>query len=344
MGASLLQAVLLLPLLVVASAEDLWIVYLVAAAQSMLARVCSPATSALIPSLVPTDRLPEANGLIAVAANLARLVGSPVGGVVVQLTGLAGIVVVDAATFVLAAVMVAAMRMGRRPAAAPGEGAAPAGAPAPGLVDAWVDGLRTIVRVPRLFAAIAIGVLSQVAQGIFVVLFVVFVLDVLRADGGAVGLIRGVQAIGGVAGGILLGLLAGRASPRALVGWGFVGFGTISLVTWNMPALTTALPVYLALFVIVGIPAVATSAGLQSTVQALTPATHLGRVFAAFEAGAGALQAVGVIVAGALADRVGVQPILNVQGSIYVLCGVAALLLLGEQNGRPGDGGAAGPG
>lgn len=336
--ASLLQAVLLLPLLAVTSAEGLWIVYLVAAAQSMLARVCSPATSALIPGLVPHDRLAEANGLIAVSANLARLVGSPLGGVVVQFTGLGGIVLVDAATFVLAAVLVATMRTGGRPAEKTDDGLLDGGVPRTGLLAAWVDGLRTIARIPRLRAAIAIGAVSQVAQGIFVVLFVVFVLDVLRADGGAVGLIRGVQAIGGVAGGVLIGLLRGRASPRALVGWGFIGFGAISLVTWNMPALTSAIPVYLALFILVGVPAVATSAGLQATVQALTPATHLGRVFAAFEAGAGALQAVGVIAAGALADRVGVQPILNVQGSIYVLCGVAALLLLGERTGRGSDG------
>ena len=98
-------------------------------------------------------------------------------------------------------------------------------------------------------------------------------------------------------------------------------------MTWNLSAVTDAVAVYVMLFVIVGIPAVATSVGLQSMIQAITPPTHLGRVFAAFETGAGALQAVGVIVAGALADRLGVLPILNVQGSIYVLCGIAALVV-----------------
>jgi MFS family permease len=165
----------------------------------------------------------------------------------------------------------------------------------------------------------------------FVVLFVVFVLDVLRADGAAVGLIRGVQAIGGIVAGIGIGMLHGRVSNRVLVGVGFIAFGMISLVTWNLSAVTDAVAVYVMLFVIVGIPAVATSVGLQSMIQAITPPTHLGRVFAAFETGAGALQAVGVIVAGALADRLGVLPILNVQGSIYVLCGIAALVFLRER-------------
>jgi MFS family permease len=341
--ASLLQAALLLPLLAVDSGDRLWIVYLVAAAQSGLARVCSPATAALIPSLVPRDELASANAMNAVGSSLARLVGSPVGGLAIQLLGLPGVVAVDAATFVLSALLVTAIRVPAAAAAGdPGAtGAIAVGerpAERPRLVADWLDGLRTIVRTPRLGPAIAIGAASQVAQGIFVVLFVVFVLDVLRADGAAVGLIRGVQAIGGIVAGIGIGLLHGRVSNRALVGWGFVCFGVIALVTWNLSAVTDAVPVYVALFMIVGIPAVATSVGLQSHIQAITPPSHLGRVFAAFETGAGALQAVGVIVAGALADRLGVLPILNVQGSIYVLCGIAALVLLRERAaGRTGQ-------
>ena len=198
------------------------------------------------------------------------------------------------------------------------------------MVAEWVDGLRTIARVPRLRNTILIGAASQIAQGMFMVLFVVFVLEQLAADAAAVGAIRGVQAIGGVIGGLVIGTIAARTGSRAMVGWGFIAFGLISLVTWNLPALTTAVPVYAALFVLVGVPGVATSTGLQTLVQSLTPPTHLGRVFATFDAGAGALQVVGVLVAGALADRIGVLPILNVQAGIYVLCGCVALVALRE--------------
>jgi MFS family permease len=329
-GASFLQALLLLPLLAVDGADRLWIVYLVAAAQSGLARVCSPATAALIPMLVPREELAAANAMNAVGSSIARLVGSPLGGLAIQLLGLGGVVVLDAVTFVVAGLFVAAIRL-PAPAAEPEQPTAAQASGGRHLVADWVDGLRTIVRTPRLGAAIAIGAASQVAQGIFVVLFVVFVLDVLRADGAAVGLIRGVQAIGGIAAGIGIGMLHGRVSNRILVGVGFVAFGLISLLTWNLSAVTDAVAVYVVLFMIVGVPAVATSVGLQSLIQAITPPSHLGRVFAAFETGAGALQAVGVVIAGALADRVGVLPILNVQASIYVVCGVAALVLLGDR-------------
>jgi MFS family permease len=329
---TLIQAALLLPLLAVTSADGLWIVYLVAAGQAVLARVCGPATLALVPSLVAPGQLASANALSAVSQNIARLVGSPLGGIAVALGGLTGIVIVDALTFLAVAVLVAGIRIptADRAAGIEARAAEPRSAASRGLVAEWVDGLRTIAASTRLRNTILIGAASQVAQGMFVVLFVVFVLDQLAADGGAVGLIRGVQAIGGVIGGIVIGVLGPRIGARPMIGWGFIAFGLISLVTWNLPAVTTAVPVYALLFVLVGIPGVATSTGLQTMVQTLTPATHLGRVFATFEAGAGALQAVGVLIAGALADRTGVLPILDVQALIYVACGCVALVALRE--------------
>jgi hypothetical protein len=113
-----------------------------------------------------------------------------------------------------------------------------------------------------------------------------------------------------------------------LIGGGFLAFGAISFVTWNLPAVTTAIGIYAALFVLAGIPGVATSTGLLTTVQTLTPGTHLGRVVATFEAGAALLAAVGVLFAGTLADTVGIQRILDVQAGIYVLCGLLALIAL----------------
>ena len=326
----IVQAACLVPLLAV-TADRLWIVYLVAAVQSCLARLCSPAKAALVPSVVESDELPAANSLSAVGDNLARLVGSPLGGLALQLVGLPGVVVLDALTYLASSALIAGVRV--RPAATPptGDGGtAPGTAPSgPGrIVTDWLDGLATIRRDARLRAVLAIGALSQLSQGIFVVLFVVFVLDRLGGTPGDVGLIRGVQAIGGIAGGLLVGAIARRTSSRDLIGWGFVAFGLLSLTTWNLPIVTTAIGFYLGLFVAVGVPGVATMTGLMTTVQSVTPPTHLGRVFATFETAAGALAAVGVLAAGALADRFGVVAILDAQALLYVACGVLALVAL----------------
>ncbi len=323
------QAGLLLPLLAATTVDRLWIIYLVAAGQACLARLCAPAKAALIPSVLQREQLAAGNSLNAVADNLARLVGSPLGGLAIQMLGLVGVVIVDAATYLVSAVLTAQVRVERQPTSPEVHGR-------PSLFDEWLDGLRAIRATPPLPALLSIGALSQVAQGIFVVLFVVFVLGELNGTSTDVGLIRGVQAIGGIAGGLVIGWLSRRLSPKALVGWGFILFGLICFLTWNAPLVTTAIGVYVGLFIAVGIPGVATVTGLMTTVQAVTATSHLGRVFAAFETGAGALQAVGVLIAGALADRLGVVAVLNVQAGIYILCGLLALVALGARTAPDG--------
>ena len=81
------------------------------------------------------------------------------------------------------------------------------------------------------------------------------------------------------------------------------------------------MPVYATMFALVGFPAVAVMVGLTTAIQTLSPASHLGRVYAAYDTSSTGLQAVGVLAAGALADRIGVAPILDVQSLIYVACG-----------------------
>ena len=327
------QAIALVPLLAVDRPERIWLVYVVAAVESCFARLCGPAKAALVPAIVPGDGLGAANGLSAVADNMARLIGSPLGGLAVQLLGLPGVVAIDAVTYLVSSALIVGIPP--REASTPG----PAGGGARGerraalaglrgFAAEWLDGVRTIGADRRLAALIGIAALAQLAQGIFVVLFVVFVLDRIGGSGGDVGMIRGVQAIGGVLGGLVMPWLDRRFEPRALIGWGFVVFGAIALTTWNLPTITVALGAYLGLFVAAGIPGVATSTGVLTAIQQLTSPSHLGRVFASFEAGASILAAIGVLGAGALADRVGVVTILDVQGLIYVLCGVLALVLL----------------
>jgi len=107
---SLAEAAFLLPLLAVDGQDRLWIVYLVIAVEATLAQLNDPARNALVPTLVPKDDLVGANALIGLNTNVARLAGSPLGGILVEVAGLPGLVIGDAASFLLGAALIGLVR------------------------------------------------------------------------------------------------------------------------------------------------------------------------------------------------------------------------------------------
>src|SRR3954452_24521522 len=96
--ASLVLATGLLPLLLVTGAHRIWLVYVVLAAESDLEVFFGPAEQAMLPRVVPDVDLVAANGLNGQVSNLARLLGSGVGGVTAAVGGIGAIAAADAAT------------------------------------------------------------------------------------------------------------------------------------------------------------------------------------------------------------------------------------------------------
>jgi MFS family permease len=197
-----------------------------------------------------------------------------------------------------------------------------------------VDGLRVVLGDRRLRWALVVDGLAAVAQGIFMVLFVLFVTRELGGDGAEVGLLRGVQAIGGLLGGLLVVGLASRLEAGRLLGASLLVFGLIDLAIWNGPALTTAGWLYLGLFMAAGIPGIGFLTGLTSLVQQRTAEAYLGRVFATFLGSFNGLMALGMLLAGLGGDAVGVVAMLNGQAVLYLLAGLLALATLGRRT-RP---------
>ncbi|MET0805468.1 MAG: MFS transporter [Lacisediminihabitans sp.] len=321
---NLAQGVALLPLLWAAADperlhERLWAVYLVAALEAALGATFLPARQSFLPSIVPTEQLTRANGLVSVGDNLSRLIGSPLGGLVFATGGLSAVVLIDCATYVVSAILILLCR------AHP----VPVSTDVPeGVLRQLAEGWRVVRHTRPLGGLLVIQSIGAVGQGIFLVLFVVFVVDVLQASDAEVGLFRGVQAIGGVLGGLVLGLLARRLPTRALIAWGNVVFALVALLIWNFAPISSATAAYVGFFIAIGIPAVTATAAEMSLAQATAPLAALGRVSAIMQTSMLAAQGVGLLLAGVLADRFGVLPILDAQALLYLLCGVLALVLL----------------
>ncbi|MEM9651180.1 MAG: MFS transporter [Actinomycetota bacterium] len=315
-GTNLAQAVTVLPLLAV-TADRIWPAYVVMAAQSALNQINNPANVALIPRVVDPDDLTAANAALAAAQSAARLIGSPLGGVLVAWGGLAPVVVLDATSFLLVAVAASFLRTDTGPL--------PATHTDTGTIR---HGLRAVRSNRPLLPLLSIHSFSQLAQGAFVVLFVVFVVDTLGDDGSGLGVIRGMMAIGALLGSAVIARSATRVPPATLFAAGLVGMGAVSLVFWNAPALTTTLWVYVLLFAVSGLPGAALAVGLFTTVQTAAPPQTLGRIVGLMSAGEAIGVTTGSIVAGLLVDRISLSVLLNAQATVYLTAGVLAFGLV----------------
>jgi MFS family permease len=327
-ASNLLQAVFLLPLLLIRSADWLWIIYLVAFAQSTISQFFSPAENAFLPQLVDNDSLIEANSLNALNNNIARLVGPPLGGAIVGVFGLSGVAIFDAVSFVLAATLIWLVRT-QPTAAAPDSNAGALVSSAWRKVwQDWLAGLQFVQRQRSVRVIFLLTAATALGESIFGVLFVPFVSTVLQGSAQDIGWLMAAQAVGGLLGGAVIGAIGRRLRPAQLFGLSAVCFGIIDLLIFNYPAFFPGVTLALILFVLVGLPGAGFGAGMYTLLQTEVADAYRGRVFGAHNTTSALLGLVGSAITGFLGLRFGIVPVLNIQGFVYVAVGALALILL----------------
>jgi predicted MFS family arabinose efflux permease len=310
-----LQALVLLPLLVVHGRSQLPIVYTVILFQAALAALFDPAKSALLPTLLPADELVSANALVGLSQSLGRLVGGPLAGLLLVAGDLRLIAAADLITYVLAAALVSRLQP-RIPVRSASPGSSHRSPTPAGFISTF--------RGRRVRATLLVTFTAQIAQGIFVVLFVLFV--ALRLHGGSaeIGLLRGVQAMGAIAAGVTFSVVARTSSPTKLTAWASITFGVVDLVVWNLPFISTATAIYVGLFILIGAPGILLGTGLVSSLQLAGAKQQHGTVFSAFGLVGNAGQALGMLAAGLLTAPLGLMTMLNAQAGLYLAAGALA--------------------
>lgn len=311
-GANLLLALGLLPLLAFDRADQAWIAYLVVLFESCVAQFFTPAESSLVPHLVAERDLLTANALNGQNRNVARLVGAAVGGIAAGVGGVALVTAVDAATFALAAGLIVLIRARPRPVATHRLS----------LRDEWRSGLELAHREPTLRVLFVIMAITSVGEGIIGTLAAPFVREVLHGSASAYGTINAAQAVGGVVSGFAAAAVAHRFAPQSLLAYGAVMFGLVDLALFLYPLAYAAVWPAILCMVVVGLPDAFAEVGAMTLFQRASSDSHRGRVFGALGAVQGGAMLVGTLLAGALGDVIGIVPVIAVQGVGYVVAGL----------------------
>lgn len=329
---NLLLAVGLLPLLAVHSKNELWIVYAVQFFEACASQFVGPAENALIPNLVTEERLVSANTLNSMSSNVARLAGAALGGLLIGLLGLVGVVMLDAASFLFVCIMIWLIRMPPKTQTAEETPSTDAEtslmASCKRIAGEWLEGLRPIFRQRVLLVLFIMIAAQSLGEGVFSVLLIVFVRKVLAGSAVDYGSLLSIQAVGSLLGGVIIGQVGKRIAPARLLGICTVLFGLIDLLIVDIPLFIPSLIIVMILFALVGIPGTGGMVSFNTLLQTAVDDRLRGRVFGTFMAAGGMLILAGMVLAGAIGDQLGPVLMLNIQGSVYALSGVLALLAL----------------
>ena len=267
-AANLAAAAILTPLYAVRTADDLWIIFLVAVLYGISYIAISAALNGLIKEVVPAGHLAEANGALQTVKQGLRLVG-PIAGAGLY-AGIGGwtLAVLGAAGFVIAAATIAALRVQEAKPAPPelhwlGEAAA---------------GVRHLVREVALRRATVGVALAVLLIGLGEAIFFAYVDEGLHRPPAFLGVLVSIQGIGG-----LLGGLSAARVVRAVGEVGAAAAGVLLLGITNFafvyPSMWLAVPATILFGA--GIPWAIV--GFNTLQQRRTPHELLGRVSAATE-------------------------------------------------------------
>lgn len=324
----LLRALLILVLLTVRSPSSIWIVYLVALVETAIAQFFGPAKSALVPRIVTSEELIKANSLNSLGEEIGRLSGPAIGGLMLARLGLPSVVFFDVCSFLFSGAMLALMALppgAGRPETTPDlPQSSGLTTPGPATVIAlmadvwrqWLDGLRVMRRNQVVASLLLVFAICMVGEGLLEVLFVPWVKEVMAGDSAMFGWMMSAQAVGSIAGGLILAAAGKRRATHRLLILGAAGWGLIDLAIFNV----RWLPLSLALFVLVGLPIAAMFVATSTIIQHEVADAYRGRAFGAL-ATTGALTTLGgMAIASAIGQRAGIVPMLNL-ACLAVLAG-----------------------
>lgn len=301
-------AVALLLLLGVAEVWHLVALEIVAGASSAF---FFPASQGIVPQTVPPRVLQEANVLLRMSMSSTSIVGAAAGGVLVAAVGSGWALAFDAATYVVAALLLARIAIPRS-----------ARIEASNALAELRDGWREFSARTWLWTiVVAFGFMNAAHAGASNVLGPTIARESL---GGAAawGLILSAEAAGLVAGGLLMLWLR----PQRIL---LVGCAAMILLLPGLLLLSVAAPVLLiaAAYLLAGVGIEIFGVFWDMSLQQNIPQEKLSRVYSYDALGSFVLIPLGLVAAGPLAAAIGIEETLWLAGGVIAVGTVGMLMV-----------------
>jgi MFS family permease len=297
---------------------NLYGIYAILLALSLVSTFFIPAQSVTLRTLVPMNGLLSANALMQQAMQFVRIFTPAIAGALVKSVGAKICYYIDASSFLFSVAMVLPLVIKREKAAAQGKT----------TIDSVVSELGSGAKFIFTHASISFVIIS-ITAGMFAIscfgpLIAVYVRDNLKATELAFGIINSMTGVGMIFCTLLIGKYAKARAKTQMVIEGLLGIG-ISVVL--MVAFRTIPTAGVGMFG-VGVGAALIMIPSQTLIQAETPMEMVGRVSSSVWSLMSVAQVIGLVFSGSLAQRLGIVKLFYLSAAMLVIIAVIGFFRL----------------
>lgn len=306
----LLEIVLLVIAAIAYAHNDITLVTIVGVAfiSKFLGTFFSPAEDALIPQIIPTAYLNQANGLNQGLQMAVQIIGMLLGGALVATVSITYFVLINAATFLVSFICILIFSR-----LFDGEIVSETTRETQGN---WYDGLRYIYQTPVLRNIVLLAMIVNFTLGPVLGLDVVWIKGTLHASSFMYSLAQVVFMVGVILGNVLVNLIHWQLKTKLLCSLSTIATAVVAMVSFRNLVVT------LLSMTIIGAAGGFLNVSIFTLLQTRTPGHVLGRVNGAMLAGTNASLPLGMAIGGVISGATSV-------GTVFLIgAGVTLLSLL----------------
>ncbi len=290
---------------------ETWHIFVVTILSASFGTLQAPAYSALVAGSTEKQHLGRVNGLLQFAQALCQILAPAIAGALVIAVGVAGVLFIDLATFMVG---VGTLLISRLPADPPLK-TDTLNNQNKSFVSQWMEGLRSLRTTPGLISLLRFQIIFTFLWSLFAVMVTPMLLGFAKPDG--LGLTLTIAGVGMLTGSLVMTAWGGpRQRINGLLIFEFLSALAFVLMGLRPSLVLVAVGAFFAHFTLAFV-----SSLNESLWQECTPSETLGRALALRQMVMRASTLVAYLLAGSLLDRF-IEPLLRQGGALTSSAGL----------------------
>lgn len=300
----------------------LWLVFISLVIRAIAQTFQMPTIQSILPTMVPKDELTKINGQLGMVQSANYIIAPALGAFLFAIVSMPVLILFDVLGAIIGVTIILFVEIPERPKV---------DEPVRVLDDSKL-GLKLLRDKTGLWYITLMGMAFTLFFMPAVSMYPLMTMSYFKGTVAQAGMIEMIYSLGALIGGTIIGFLGNWSDRIKPILWSMAIMGLTMGMSGFLPRNYTGFLWFFGLNAIAGIAAPFFNTLLMAIIQQSYPADNLGKVLGIMNSLMSLAGPVGLIFAGPLADRIGVNNLFVIAGVGTILCGLFVLLNVTTRN------------